>query len=217
MENLAENAWTAQSAGRLVSYLPVVDSHAVDRAVAAGGGAPVFVQVKAHQRARPGDRLAYALPTTEVGGYPGWLALLLEGSAAGIGEAYLVPGPELLRLGERGTLVDGRPCIRLTLSPTSPTWSPFQVAVEELGARIEATATARGLVAQPALERSQEEGGFFEEMAVASLLAAGPALAPYRPAVDVGRDLLVQRTGSAAFAYLQVKGSQREDLSLIHI
>jgi len=122
-----------------------------------------------------------------------------------------VPGPDLLRLGERGTLVDGRPCLRLTLSPTSPTWSPFKVAVEELGARVEALATAPGLLAAPALERSQEEGGFFEETVVAALLAAGQALAPYRPAVDVGRDLLVQRAGSSAIAYLQVKGSERED------
>jgi hypothetical protein len=194
-----------------VTYLPVVDSHAVDRAVAAGGGPPLFVQIKSHAHARPGDRLAFAIPLSQVGGYPRWLALLLEGSPAGLREAYLVPGADLLASGERGRLVDGRPCVRATLSPTSPTWSRFWVPLPDLGARLESLAAPPELAAAPPLERSQEEGGFFEEAVVAALLAEGAALAVYRPAVDLGRDLLVQRAGSAAYLYLQVKGSLRED------
>lgn len=211
MENLAENAWTAGSDGRLVSYLPVLDSHGVDRAVALGGGPPLFIQVKAHQRARPGDRLAFEIPLTAIEDHPRWLALLLEGSPKGIREAYLVPGPDLLRLGERGTLVDGRPCLHATLSPTSPTWSTYLVDPANLGARLETLASPPALAPPPPLERSQEEGGFFEESVVAALLAGGPSLAPYRPAVDLGRDLLVQRTGSPEAVYLQIKGTERED------
>jgi hypothetical protein len=123
----------------------------------------------------------------------------------------VIPGADLLRLGERGTLVDGRPCVRATLSPTSPTWSGFAVPVADLGARLEALAATPGLLPPPPLERTQEEGAFFEESAVAALLAAGSALCTYRPAVDLGRDLLVQRAGSPAAVYLQVKGTLRED------
>lgn len=213
MENLAENAWTATSDGRLVTYLPVVDSHGVDRAVALGDAQPLFVQVKAHRRARPGDRLAFAIPTHEIGGYQRWIALLLAGDPEAIREAYAVPGPDLLARGEPGTLVDGRPCIHATLSPTSPTWSPFAVAPDDLGPRLESLAAAPGVAAGPPLERepTQEEGAFFEESVVAALLAAGDGLAPYRPSVDLGRDLLVQHAGTDAAVYLQVKGTERED------
>ena len=211
MENLAENAWTVQSDGRLVTYQPVLDSHAVDRAVAPSGGPPLFVQVKAHMRPRPDGRLAFAIPLSEVGGYPRWLALLLMGSPARIEEAYLVPGVELLRRGERGTLTDGRACVRATLSASSPTWSEFLVPDGQLGARLGGLAQAPGFVAPPSLERSQEEGAFVEESVVAALLGAGADLAPYRPAVDLGRDLLVQRSSTPAAIYLQIKGSARQD------
>ena len=218
MENLAENAWTATSEGRLITYLPVLDAHAVDRAVtAANGGPPLFVQVKAHQRERPGDRLAFALALTDVGAYDRWHCLFLEGDPDRIREAYLVPGPALLARGDRGTLVDGRPCVRATLSPTSPTWSPYAVDPQRLGPRLETLLAAPP--APPALAgaagrhpgRTEEEGAFFEESVLAALLEATPDLAPYRPAVDVGRDLLVQRAGTPRALYLQVKGTERED------
>lgn len=194
-----------------MTYLPVLDSHAVDRAITLGGGPPLFIQIKAHERARPGDRLAFAIPLSQVGGYARWLALLLEGSAGGLREAYLVPGSDLLRLGERGRLVDGRPCLRATLSHTSARWSGFWTPVEQLGARLEALAVVPGAAKAPEFERSQEEGGFFEEAVVTTLLASGQGLAIYRPAVDLGRDLLVQRADSPAYLYLQVKGTLRED------
>ena len=209
MENLAENAWTAGSDGRLGTYVPVLDSSAVDRAVSAGGGPPLFVQVKAHRRARPGDRLAFALALADVGDYDRWLCLFLEGDAAGIRESYLVPGRDLLAKAARGTLVDGRACIRLTLSETSPKWSPYAVAPTELGNRLLALAQPPALLAQP--DVTEREGAFFEESVAAALLGVRPGLAVYRPAVDLGRDLLVQRTGTPRAAYIQVKGTERED------
>ena len=212
MENLAEDAWTAGSDGRLVTYLPVLDSHAVDRAVTARhGGAPLFIQVKAHRRERPGDRLAFAVPLSEVGAYEGWYCLFLEGDERGIRKSYLVPGADLLERGERGTLIDGRPCVRLTLSPTSPTWSAFFVT--DLAQALERLLPAAppATLAPPEPTRSQEQGAFFEESVVATILDATTQLALYRPAVDVGRDLLVQRAGTRAAVYLQVKGTDRED------
>lgn len=227
-ENLVEDAYTAGSAGRLASYLPVLDSHGVDRAVSLEGGPPLFLQVKAHERARRDGRLSYHIPLTEIGAYERWLACLVAGTESELAEVYLVPGPDLLRLGERGTLVDGRPCVRATLSPNSPTWSPYHTPPAQLAARVEQLASSsrehqmsspreagggrRGAIQTSLAERSQEEGAYFEEALIATILGATDQLALYRPAVDFeGRDLLVQRAGAPSYLFVQVKGTERED------
>ena len=70
------------------------------------------------------------------------------------------------------------------------------------------------LVAAPAEleERHQEEGAYFESMITAELLKTGEQLALYRPAVDVGRDLLIQLAGTPRYAFLQIKGTTRVEL-----
>jgi hypothetical protein len=211
LENLAENAWTAGSDGHLVTYVPVLDSRAVDRAVAIGGGEPLFVQVKGHERPRPGDRLSFAIPRSAVGDYARWVAVLLQGDAQALHEAYAIPGPELLARGEAGHTADGRECVHATLSPDSPTFGEFAVAPAALGARLMLLAGLPEPLLAAAPERSQEEGLFFEEAVVAALYGATDRLAVYRPAVDVGRDLLVQLAGGDRYAYLQVKGTERQD------
>ncbi len=208
LENLAENVWTAGSDGRLVTYLPVLDSRGVDRAIALGGGPPVFLQIKGHEHPRADGRLSFAIPLSGIGAYDRWAALLLRGGAGRLEQAYLIPSADLLRLGERGHTADGRDCIHVTLSPTSPTFQEFAVAPEALGSRL---MTLAGPVLpklaspperdhEPQRERSQEIGAFFEESVVATIYGATDRLAVYRPAVDVGRDLLVQHVRTSSFA-----------------
>jgi len=214
-ENLVENTYTAGSDGRLSTYLPVLDSRGVDRVVAVAGGPPLFIQVKAHEHSRRDGRLSFHLPLTQVGVYPDWLACLVSGSPEALRDVYLVPGPDLLRLGERGHLVDGRDYVGATLSPDSPRWSPFAVGPSGLARRLLELAQpglgiAPGRPVEP--ERSQEEGAFFETAVIETLLGAGDQLALYRPAVDFeGRDLLVQQALTAAYLYLQVNGTERVD------
>lgn len=145
-----------------------------------------------------------------MGAYDRWFALLLHGDPTRLREAYLLPSQAMQALGEPGHTADGRPCLHLTLSPTSPTFGPFRLDPADLGARLEALAAAPPQLAAPP-ERSQEEGAYFEESVVAAIYGATDRLAVYRPAVDVGRDLLVQLAGTQRYLYLQVKGTERED------
>lgn len=218
LENLAENAWTAGSDGRLVTYLPVLDSRGVDRAIALGGGPPLFVQIKGHEHPRLDGRLSFAIPLAAIGAYDRWAALLLHGNAERLEEAYLIPSFDLLRLGERGRTADGRDCLHVTLSPTSPTFEEFLVHPDALGSRLTTMAgpvlpeLARPPEREPEPpERSQEMGAYFEESVVAAIYGGSDQLAVYRPAVDVGRDLLVQHAGTNSFVYLQIKGTERQD------
>lgn len=216
LENLVENAYTVQSGGRLQTYTPVLDAHGVDRALSLDGGPALFLQVKGHQSRRRDGRLSFAIPLTGAGGYPRWVCALVAGTADGLVEAYLVPGPELLRRAERGRLVDGRPCLRLTASRGSPTWGGFNVAPDGIGARLMEMAAAPEPVApppvSPAFERSQEEGRAFELAVAAALLGGSDLLALYQPAPDIaGRDLLVQLAGRDRHLYVQVKGTERTD------
>jgi hypothetical protein len=192
----------------------------VDRAVSAAGGPPLYLQIKGHQHPRRGQRLSFSIPLSGAGTYPRWVIALVSGSPAGLVTSYLVPGADLLRLSARGHLVDGRPCLRLTLSPTSPTWAPYHSDLAALGERLLSLAGPGPGLAPEAVaaleelaERQQEEGGYFEASVIASLLGGSDRLVLYRPAVDFsGRDLLVQEAGSSSYLYLQIKGTQRLDV-----
>lgn len=216
-ENLVENAYTAGSGGALLTWLPVLDSHAVDRVVTAAGANALFVQVKGHQGRRPDGRLSQAIPLSAVGDYEGWVVVIAAGSPAGLDDCYVIPGPDLLRKGERGRLVDGAECVRATLSPDSPTWGRYHCRPDGLGTRLLDLAGAEaGLPAapppEPEPERRQEEGAFFEAVVAGAILGASERLALYRPAVDIaGQDLLVQLAGTRRHVAVQVKGSRRED------
>jgi len=214
-ENLVENAYTAGSNGALLTWLPVLDSHAVDRAVTTAAGGALFIQVKGHEGRRRDGRISQAIPLSAVGDYEGWVAVIGAGTASGLDECYAIPGPELLQKGERGHLVDGAPCVRATLSRDSPSWGEYVCRPDELGARLLSLAGAEpGLAPGPAPEpeRRQEEGAFFEAAVVGAILGASERLVLYRPAVDIaGRDLLVQLAGTAKHVAVQVKGSRRED------
>ncbi|MGH7904213.1 MAG: hypothetical protein ACREPA_08835 [Candidatus Dormibacteraceae bacterium] len=199
-----------------MSYLPVLDSRGVDRALSVDGGRPLFLQVKAHEHARRDGRLTFAIPRSAIGTYPRWLVAMVAGTPDSLTGAFLVPGADLLRLGEHGHLTDGRECVRATLSPTSPTWSRYWSAPAEIGARLlAAAAPVAGGPAAPfeTAERQQEEGAYFEAVVTAELLGGSDRLVLYRPAVDVaGTDLLAQLAGSGSCAFLQVKGTSRQDV-----
>ena len=210
-ENLVENSYTVGSDGRLQTWLPVLDSRGVDRALALDSGPPLFLQVKSHERRRQDNRLSFAIPLSQVGTYTRWVVALMDATTGG----YLMPGAALLRLGTRGRLVDGRPCIRVTASRASPRWGPYWTPMWDFGRSLIQLA-APGLRAAPLEvlpERSQEEGAYFEAAITAALLGATDRLVLYRPAVDfAGRDLLLQLSGSASSLYLQVKGTFTLDL-----
>lgn len=214
-ENLIENAYTSGSEGRLISYLPVLDSRGVDRAVSVGGGPPLYLQVKGHLHPRDGGRLSFSIPTTQVGRHDRWVLALVSGSPDLLTACYLIPAGDLLRLAPRGRLVDGRDCLRVTLSPGSPKWGAYRTPVGEIGDRLlQIAPPATGLAfPQAAAERQQEEGGYFEAAITAALLGGTDQMCIYRPAVDLsGRDLLIQRAGTASHLYIQVKGTAREDV-----
>ena len=214
-ENLVENTYTAAGGGRIASYLPVLDSRGVDRAVSIDGGPPLFLQIKGHEHPRRDGRLSFEIPLSQVGAYHGWYAVLVGGSAARLDHVYLVSGRDLLEHGERGHLVDGRACVHVTLSPASPTWSHTVVAPPEALARrlVELGRAGLGL-SRVFDERQQEEGAFFEAAITAQLLAGSDRLILYRPAVDfAGRDLLLQLAGTARHLFIQVKGTGRQDVS----
>ncbi|MBJ7603083.1 MAG: hypothetical protein JF888_07845 [Candidatus Dormibacteraeota bacterium] len=84
--------------------------------------------------------------------------------------------------------MDGRPALRLTASPTSPTWSEFHVAGDGLGSRLLqlALAGATDLLPTPSerFERSQEVGRSFELEMAAAIVAGCGRLALYQPAPD---------------------------------
>ncbi len=217
---MVENAYTSGSDGRLLTYLPLLDSRAVDRAVSLDGGPPLYLQVKGTAGRRRDGRVSFAVPLAAVGREPRWVCAFAAGSTAAatltLDEVYLVPGSDLLARAGRGRLVDGRPCLRLTLSPASPTWSAFHIPAAGLGPRLMALAAAPreagAAAAPPAFERSQEEGRGFELQLAAAIVAATDRLALYQPAPDVaGRDLLVQLAGTDRHLYLQIKGTERLD------
>ena len=210
-ENLVENAYTVQSGGRLSTWLPVLDSRGIDRALSAAGGPPLFLQIKERE-----GRLAFQVPLAGVGTHPRWvIAFVLGTPEAGLSDCYLVPGPALLAEAPRGRMADGRECLLVTLSPVAPL-GRFRVPVDRIGARLLELAGA-GLGAEagePARERSQEEGAYFESLLTALLLRGSDRLALYRPAVDFeGRDLMVQLAGTAAAVFVQVKGTLRLDIA----
>src|SRR5713226_3414011 len=72
-ENLVENAYTSQSGGRLQTYVPVLDSHGVDRVVSLDGGAPLFIQVKSQQHRSARGHLTFQVVESEAGRYARWL------------------------------------------------------------------------------------------------------------------------------------------------
>ena len=212
-ENLIEDAYTEQSGGALVTYLPLLDSRGVDRAISiAGTGPPLFLQIKGRS-ARAHARVTLQLPLSGVGNFPTWVIAVATATADNLTDCYLIPGPDLLAHGTRGHLIKGGTSVRATLSPTSPTWARYHVTGERIGGRLLDLIGAPGLNAAPPIpsERQQEEGGFFETAVAAALLGGDDRLALYRPAVDVGRDLLVQVGGSPSSIYVQIKGTERLD------
>lgn len=212
-ENLVENAYTAQSGGRLASWLPVLDSRGVDRAVEVAGGPPLYLQVKEHEHSRRDGRLSFAIPLSGVGAYERWHVAFVAGAPERLEDCYLVSGPELRAKGEPGRLTDGRPCLRVTLSPGSELWAPHRVPPDRLGEALLALAQPGLSLAPPQAERQQEEGARYEAQVTSLLLAATDQLSLYRPAVDFeGRDLLLQAAGRPDHLYLQIKGTDRLDV-----
>jgi hypothetical protein len=208
-ENLVENAYTARAGGRMLSYVPVLDSHAVDRAVSVDGGAPLFLQIKGHLHAHQG-RYIFAIPVSAVGDYERWYAVCVAGDATGLQAAFVVGGRDAIAMGGHGHLVDGRPCVRLVFGRRSRYFvHPDRLAdrlLELAGAAVAPEAVG------PPLERQQEEGAYFEAAVSAALFGTSDRLALYRPAVDLaGRDFLVQLAGTPRYLYIQVKGSVRTE------
>jgi hypothetical protein len=215
-ENLVENAYTAQSRGRLTSYVPLLDAHGVDRAVSLDGGPPLFVQVKGHLlTGRPGERPMFTIPAASVGHVERWLAVLAVGTVGGLHDAYIVPGPDLAGICVRET-VHGMEVLKAWPSSASSNWSPFHAKSDALGERLMAEAgppePGLALISPPLELRSQEEGRAIELSLAAALLAATDELAIYQPAPDIaGRDLLIQLARTPRHLFAQVKGTVRQD------
>lgn len=227
-ELAVDEAVVVGSGGRLISWIPLVDAHGVDRAFTWDGvDAPTFAQVKTSGFTDDEGRHRWDLRVGSFAVYDRFVVVLdlFDPRLNRIGEVFWLLDSILVpKLARREYDAARRTEVyRLDASPThEDRLAPYRRTRDEpwkgfappgsLG-----TATKRTL---PVLRIDQ--GGMYEFDLIAELLRGNHKdLLLFRPAFDIkGRDLLVQLVGSPRAVFLQIKGTAarlEEDRIRFHI
>lgn len=216
-ESAVDRAFLTGSGGRLFSYLPLIDTHGVDRAYAWDGRGPVnFVQVKATE-----VPVASATYEWEIHGGTFvvherlWCTLLVvdpvtgdarndcfQLSAAAAGRLAHPHRPGATRYVLQGSFAN--PC---KLSPyhrqLRKLWKTFAPRGGTGGA-------FREPQPQPPADDRGATGGMFQLSFATELMGARQFVLVFRPLNDLaGRNLLVQLVGTDKALYIEVKGRTR--------
>ena len=227
-ELAVDEALVVRSGGRLIPWIPLVDSHGVDRGYSWDGvGAPSFVQVKTSGFADDEGRHRWELRVGSFAAYHGLsiVLALFDPKSKRIGDIFWRLDSTLLRRLARREYdsalrtevyrLDGSPSHEDRLAPYRHSqdglWKEFAPP------RATAAASPGRL---PDLRIDQ--GGVYEFGLITELLRGNHKdLLLFRPAFDIkGRDLLVQRVGSPMALFVQVKGTavvRGHDLVRFHV
>ena len=227
-ELAVDEALVVRSGGRLIPWIPLVDSHGVDRGFSWDGvGAPDFVQVKTSGFADDEGRHRWDLRVGSFAAYHGLsiVLALFDPKSKRIGDVFWRLDSTLLRRLARREYdsalrtevyrLDGSPSHQDRLAPyrhsRDALWKEFAPP------RATAAASPGRL---PDLRIDQ--GGVYEFGLITELLRGNHKdLLLFRPAFDIkGRDLLVQRVGSPMALFVQVKGTavvRGRDLVRFHV
>ena len=227
-ELAVDEALVVRSGGRLIPWIPLVDSHGVDRGFSWDGvGAPDFVQVKTSGFADDEGRHRWDLRVGSFAAYHGLsiVLALFDPKSKRIGDVFWRLDSTLLRRLARREYdsalrtevyrLDGSPSHQDRLAPyrhsRDALWKEFAPP------RATAAASPGRL---PDLRIDQ--GGVYEFGLITELLRGNHKdLLLFRPAFDIkGRDLLVQRVGSSMALFAQVKGTavvRGHDLVRFHV
>ena len=228
-ELTADQVVVPGSGGHLVPWIPLVDSHGVDRAYSWDGvGSPNFVQVKTSGFADDEGRHRWHLRVGSFAAYPQFSVLL------GIFDRHInrvrqdvfwdLDSQLVARLARREYNRALRTEVfRLDASPThDDRLAPYRhtgSTIWRAFAPPEALAAA-GPGRLPDLRIDQ--GGFYEYAMIAEFMRGNHKdLLLFRPAFDIkGRDLLIQLVGTPYALFLQIKGTAElrgHDLVRFHI
>ena len=216
------------SGGRLIPWIPLVDSHGVDRAYSWDGvNAPSFVQVKTSGFVDDEGRHRWELRVGSFAAYHGLSIVLdlFDPKSNRIGDVFWRLDSTLLkRLARREYdsalrtevyRLDGSPSHRDRLAPYRHSRDALW---KEFGPPDATAAASSGRL--PDLRIDQ--GAVYEFGMITELLRGNHKdLLLFRPAFDIkGRDLLVQRVGSRIALFVQIKGTavvRGHDLVRFHV
>ena len=215
-ELAVDQALVAGSGGRLIPWLPLVDSHGVDRAYSWDGvGAPHFVQVKTSGYAYAEGRYRWDLGVGSFAASERFSVVLdlLDPTSKRIGDLFwrldstLVP-----RLAHRAYDSARRvEFYRLDASLThQDRLAPYRHTGDALWKEFAPPAALRASPPGRLPDLHVDQGGVYEFAMITELMRGNHKdLLVFRPAFDIkGRDLLVQLVGSPTALFLQVKGTE---------
>ena len=209
-----DRALLTGSQGRLMPFLPIPDTHKVDRAYSWDGiGAPHFVQVKASSDIVRPEVFFFVLRAAGFEAYERlWIAALPIDplSSRFCGEGWLFPSKDLVRLAAHHYDHEGRIIAYNWIANLhgKDKFAAYRHPVEGFTSVLEpARQTASTSLRSP--WQGTEGGAVYEWAFVAELLRGGVhELAVYRPASDIaGRDFVVQLVNSPRAMYVQIKGT----------
>lgn len=214
------------SHGRLHPFIPLFDTHRVDRLyVWDGTGRAVFIQAKATGHARNDGRYSWMVPASHFQPYEGFDVALtvIDRASGGLRELlWLVPSLKLASLAAHGyNAAAGGPVYELTASATGyDALSVYRTSLGNLGRKLALPAELQLPLPERLPSLHQEQGAFYEFSHVAEQLreSKGDVLL-FRPASDIaGRDLAVQLVDSPKLLFIQIKGTARlAERDSIHI
>jgi hypothetical protein len=226
-EQAVDRDVVAQSGGRLVPWIPLVDAHGIDRAYSLDGvGQPIFVQIKTAAFVDSEGHYRWDFRADSLPRHAHFFAVL--GTFHAVPHAddvyWCVDGAAIRRLArkeyDRALRTD---IYRVIASPVrADRLAPYRCRREELWRRL---ARPERLSFAPPLRFPTlriDQGGVYEFATITDIMIGNRKdLLVFRPAFDVhGGDLLVQLVGSSHAVYLQVKGTavlRRSDLIRFHI
>ncbi len=214
-ELAVDQALVVRSGGRLIPWIPLVDSHGVDRAYSWNGvDAPRFVQVKTSGFADDEGRHRWDLRVGSFVAYDRFLVVLslFDPTLERIEDVFWVLDSRLVRRLARREYDAARrtDVYRLDASPThADRLAPYRRPGDALWRAFAPTGTLPTAPAARLPVLRIDQGGAYEFAMIADLLRGNHKdLLVFRPAFDIkGRDLLIQMVGSSHALFLQIKGT----------
>jgi hypothetical protein len=216
------------SGGRLIPWIPLVDSHGVDRAYTwEGVGAPSFVQVKTSGFTDDEGRHRWDLRVGSFAPSPQFSVVLsvFDPAPKQITNVFwkidsvLVP-----RLGRREHDRALRADVyRLDASPThQDRLAPYRHTGDVLWREFVPKSALGATPSRTLPDLRIDQGGVYEFAMITELMRGNHKdLLLFRPAFDIrGRDLLIQKVGTSHAVFVQIKGTallRGQDLVRFHV
>jgi hypothetical protein len=216
------------SGGRLIPWIPLVDSHGIDRAYTWDGvGAPRFVQVKTSGFTDEEGRHRWDLRVGSFAPSPDFSVVLavFDPTPKQVANVFwnidslLVPRLAR-REHDRALRAD---VYRLDASPThQDRLAPYRHSGDVLWREFVPESSRLATPRRTLPDLRIDQGGVYEFAMITELMRGNHKdLLLFRPALDIkGRDLLIQKVGSPEAVFVQIKGTavlRGQDLVRFHV